>query len=213
MTIPDGFGPASEVFARNYNQWSNSHNGWNNVLGSDTVQIGSIRTRSSDSWVTDSAASATAYSCAIKVLNSVGSGLISLSFRVTRLITVPLVLTRTETLAVPFSKPQKPQDITLALSLHPGSRLVFASEMFISVEPLVSTQLLHRLPPMYIIVTMRQSSRNISWVEHHLVQLLTSSLGCSFLTYFPSHSCYTRWLRLRCVVVELLKQHDTESSI
>lgn len=38
-------------------------------------------------------------------------------------------------------------------------------------------------------------------------------VGCSFLTYFPSHSCYTRWLRLRCVVVELLKQHDTESSI
>ncbi|KDN46721.1 hypothetical protein RSAG8_04101, partial [Rhizoctonia solani AG-8 WAC10335] len=35
-------------------------------FGSDTIQIGSIRTRSSDSYVTDSAASATAYSCAIK---------------------------------------------------------------------------------------------------------------------------------------------------
>lgn len=77
LIIPDGFGPASEVFARDFNQWSNGHNGWNNVLGSDTIQIGSIRTRSSDSWVTDSAASATAYSCAIKVPNSVNSSLIN----------------------------------------------------------------------------------------------------------------------------------------
>lgn len=38
-------------------------------LGSDKIQIGSIRTRSSDSHVTDSSASATAYSCAIKTYN------------------------------------------------------------------------------------------------------------------------------------------------
>ena len=101
LTIPDGFGPASEVFARNYNQWSNSRNGWNNVLGSDTIQIGSIRTRSSDSWVTDSAASATAYSCAIKAPSSADSSLISFLLSVPRLIMVLLVLTRMETLVAP----------------------------------------------------------------------------------------------------------------
>ncbi|KAF8751065.1 Alkaline phosphatase [Rhizoctonia solani] len=69
LTIPDGFGPASEVFARDFVQWNNSATGWNRQLGSDTIQIGSIRTRSSDSYVTDSAASATAYSCAIKTYN------------------------------------------------------------------------------------------------------------------------------------------------
>ncbi|CAE6472144.1 unnamed protein product [Rhizoctonia solani] len=69
LTIPDGFGPASEVFARDFVQWNNTATGWNRQLGSDTIQIGSIRTRSSDSFVTDSAASATAYSCAIKTYN------------------------------------------------------------------------------------------------------------------------------------------------
>ncbi|KAJ1305658.1 hypothetical protein OPQ81_000654 [Rhizoctonia solani] len=69
LTIPDGFGPASEVFARDFVQWNNTATGWNRQLGSDTIQIGSIRTRSSDSYVTDSAASATAYSCAIKTYN------------------------------------------------------------------------------------------------------------------------------------------------
>ncbi|CUA72597.1 alkaline phosphatase [Rhizoctonia solani] len=69
LTIPDGFGPASEVFARDFVQWNNTATGWNRQLGSDTIQIGSIRTRSSDSYVTDSAASATAYSCGIKTYN------------------------------------------------------------------------------------------------------------------------------------------------
>ncbi|KAG8705463.1 hypothetical protein FRC09_002940 [Ceratobasidium sp. 395] len=69
MTIPDGFGPASEVFARDFVQWNNTATGWNRQLGSDKIQIGSIRTRSSDSYVTDSSASATAYSCAIKTYN------------------------------------------------------------------------------------------------------------------------------------------------
>ncbi|KAG9124932.1 hypothetical protein FRC07_009645 [Ceratobasidium sp. 392] len=69
LTIPDGFGPASEVFARDFVQWNNSATGWNRQLGSDKIQIGSIRTRSSDSYVTDSSASATAYSCAIKTYN------------------------------------------------------------------------------------------------------------------------------------------------
>ncbi|KAF8671470.1 Alkaline phosphatase [Rhizoctonia solani] len=69
LTIPDGFGPASEVFARDFVQWNNTATGWNRQLGSDKVQIGSIRTRSTDSYVTDSSASATAYSCAIKTYN------------------------------------------------------------------------------------------------------------------------------------------------
>lgn len=37
----------------------------------DELLIGSIRTKSSDSYVTDSAASATAYSCGIKTYNGV----------------------------------------------------------------------------------------------------------------------------------------------
>ncbi|QRV78782.1 alkaline phosphatase [Ceratobasidium sp. AG-Ba] len=69
LTIPDGFGPASEVFARDFVQWNNTATGWNRQLGSDKIQIGSIRTRSTDSYVTDSSASATAYSCAIKTYN------------------------------------------------------------------------------------------------------------------------------------------------
>lgn len=38
-------------------------------MASDTLQVGSVRTRSSSSYVTDSAASATAYSCGIKTYN------------------------------------------------------------------------------------------------------------------------------------------------
>ncbi|KAI0681825.1 alkaline-phosphatase-like protein [Earliella scabrosa] len=68
LTIPDGFGPASEGLARNFVQWKNTQ-GWNKVLASDTIQVGSVRTRSTDSLVTDSSASATAYSCAIKTYN------------------------------------------------------------------------------------------------------------------------------------------------
>ncbi|KAG9099944.1 hypothetical protein FRC06_004685 [Ceratobasidium sp. 370] len=69
MVIPDGFGPASETMARDFIQWNNSAYGWNHQLASDTIQIGSVRTRSSSSYVTDSSAAATAYSCAIKTFN------------------------------------------------------------------------------------------------------------------------------------------------
>ncbi|KAF8465340.1 alkaline-phosphatase-like protein [Kalaharituber pfeilii] len=52
--------------ARDYVHWSNN----NTVhLPIDELLIGSIRTRSSDSFVTDSSSSATAYSCGIKTLN------------------------------------------------------------------------------------------------------------------------------------------------
>lgn len=101
MTIPDGFGPASEVSSQYKShlflvdaedrsllgtftngripRWGgtkflvrhlNIHIGIKFtylVLAPDTIQVGSVRTRSSDTLVTDSAASATAYSCAIKV--------------------------------------------------------------------------------------------------------------------------------------------------
>ncbi|KAG8735992.1 hypothetical protein FRC10_009930 [Ceratobasidium sp. 414] len=55
--------------ARDFIQWNNSAYGWNHQLASDTIQIGSVRTRSSSSYVTDSSAAATAYSCAIKTYN------------------------------------------------------------------------------------------------------------------------------------------------
>ncbi|KAF8598652.1 alkaline phosphatase-like protein [Ceratobasidium sp. AG-I] len=69
LVIPDGFGPASEVFARDFIQWNNTAYGWNHQLASDTIQIGSVRTRSSDTYITDSSAAGTAYSCAIKTYN------------------------------------------------------------------------------------------------------------------------------------------------
>ena len=38
-------------------------------MASDNIQIGSVRTRSSDTYITDSSAAGTAYSCAIKTYN------------------------------------------------------------------------------------------------------------------------------------------------
>ena len=171
LIIPDGFGLASEVFARNYNR----RNDWNNVLGSDTIQIGSTRTRSPDSWVTDSAASATAYSCAIKVPSSAYSSLFELLFRIPRLITVPLVLMKMETLAAQFSKLQRPQDITPVLLSRPGSWLVYVLKMFTYIKPLVSMQLLQRSPPTYMTVTMSQLSQHNLSVELYSDQLLIFS--------------------------------------
>lgn len=59
--------PASETMARDYMQWLHPEKSWNYQLPADTIQIGTVRTRSSDSLVTDSAAAATAYACGIKV--------------------------------------------------------------------------------------------------------------------------------------------------
>ncbi|RPB01680.1 alkaline phosphatase-like protein [Choiromyces venosus 120613-1] len=66
MVIPDGFGPASGTMARNWVHWND-----NSTVGLpiDEMMIGQVRTRSSDSYVTDSASSATAYSCGIKTFN------------------------------------------------------------------------------------------------------------------------------------------------
>ena len=66
--ISDGFGPASQTLARNYYQ---SINGFpeNTTLPLDSILVGSSRTRSASSLVTDSAAGATAFSCGLKTFN------------------------------------------------------------------------------------------------------------------------------------------------
>jgi alkaline phosphatase len=65
LMISDGFGPASETFARNVAQYTNR----SNTLSLDSILIGSSRTRSGSSFVTDSAAGATAFACGIKTYN------------------------------------------------------------------------------------------------------------------------------------------------
>ncbi|KAI9348166.1 alkaline-phosphatase-like protein [Obelidium mucronatum] len=68
MIISDGFGPASQTLARNYNAYVNNL-GPEALLPLDHILVGSSRTRSSSSFVTDSAAGATAFSCALKSYN------------------------------------------------------------------------------------------------------------------------------------------------
>ncbi|ORX66851.1 alkaline phosphatase-like protein [Linderina pennispora] len=68
LMISDGFGPASETMARNF--WQQTHKlpvGFQSPL--DEILVGSSRTRSSSSLVTDSAAGATAFSCGHKSYN------------------------------------------------------------------------------------------------------------------------------------------------
>lgn len=66
--VSDGFGPASQTAARNYAQFVNNYS-TDYQLPLDTILVGSSRTRSSDSFVTDSAAGATAFSCSLKSYN------------------------------------------------------------------------------------------------------------------------------------------------
>ncbi|CAG8703675.1 7361_t:CDS:10, partial [Dentiscutata erythropus] len=68
LMISDGFGPASETFARGYYQYINDLS-YNYTTPLDRILVGSSRTRSSDSLVTDSAAGATAFSCIKKTYN------------------------------------------------------------------------------------------------------------------------------------------------
>ncbi|CAO0799842.1 unnamed protein product [Mucor circinelloides] len=68
MMISDGFGPASETFARQYYQWL-EHKDNKDILPLDEIFVGQSRTQSSSSLVTDSAAGATAFSCAKKSYN------------------------------------------------------------------------------------------------------------------------------------------------
>ncbi|KAI9504273.1 alkaline phosphatase [Coemansia spiralis] len=68
LMISDGFGPASETMARNYMQKVHGLPfSYQSPL--DEILVGSSRTRSSDSLVTDSAAGATAFSCQMKTYN------------------------------------------------------------------------------------------------------------------------------------------------
>jgi alkaline phosphatase len=71
--ISDGFGPASETFARDYEQYVKKLN-YNYLTPLDKILVGSSRTRSSDSLITDSAAGATAFACAIKSYNGAIGG-------------------------------------------------------------------------------------------------------------------------------------------
>ncbi|KAI1313397.1 hypothetical protein EDD11_002664 [Mortierella claussenii] len=69
MMVSDGFGPASQTYARSYYQYINkADEGYMSSL--DKILVGSSRTRSSDSLVTDSAAGATAFSCGLKSYNA-----------------------------------------------------------------------------------------------------------------------------------------------
>ncbi|KAI8891397.1 alkaline phosphatase-like protein [Backusella circina FSU 941] len=68
MMISDGFGPASETFARQYRQYTEGL-GPKVILPLDEIHVGHSRTQSSSSLVTDSAAGATAFSCAMKSYN------------------------------------------------------------------------------------------------------------------------------------------------
>lgn len=76
--VSDGFGPTSEVFARDFYQHLMYGTGQlppvddpavPKQLPLDTILVGTSRTRSYNSWVTDSAAGATAFSCALKSYN------------------------------------------------------------------------------------------------------------------------------------------------
>jgi len=73
MMVSDGFGPASQTYGRSYWQYINNHTeGVKTSL--DEILIGASRTRSSNSLVTDSAAGATAFSCAMKSYNAAIGG-------------------------------------------------------------------------------------------------------------------------------------------
>ncbi|CAG8608427.1 6047_t:CDS:10 [Cetraspora pellucida] len=68
LMISDGFGPASETFARDYYQYVNDLH-YNYTTSLDQILVGLSRTRSSNCLVTDSAAGATAFSCVKKTYN------------------------------------------------------------------------------------------------------------------------------------------------
>ncbi|KAH7053684.1 alkaline phosphatase [Linnemannia elongata] len=69
MMVSDGFGPASQTYGRSYWQYINGHPE-DAKTSLDEILIGASRTRSSNSLVTDSAAGATAFSCAMKSYNA-----------------------------------------------------------------------------------------------------------------------------------------------
>ncbi|KAI7894269.1 alkaline-phosphatase-like protein [Mucor mucedo] len=68
MMVSDGFGPASETFARQYYSWKEDLP-VKAVFPLDKIMVGQSRTQSSSSLITDSAAGATAFACALKSYN------------------------------------------------------------------------------------------------------------------------------------------------
>ncbi|KAI9032250.1 alkaline-phosphatase-like protein [Hyaloraphidium curvatum] len=68
VMIPDGFGPASGTLARELAQ--RRANDSSLTLALDSIAVGSCRTRSTSSFVTDSAAGATAYATGRKTYNA-----------------------------------------------------------------------------------------------------------------------------------------------
>lgn len=74
MMISDGFGPASETYSRSYYQYINGLP-FDHMMPLDTIHVGQSRTRSASSLVTDSAAGATAFSCAKKTYNGAIAGI------------------------------------------------------------------------------------------------------------------------------------------
>ncbi|SPO27570.1 related to PHO8 - repressible alkaline phosphatase vacuolar [Ustilago trichophora] len=71
LMISDGYGPASVSFTRHFAQALNNDTDYNSDfrLPLDTILVGTHRSRSSSSLITDSAAGATAFSCAKKSYN------------------------------------------------------------------------------------------------------------------------------------------------
>ena len=73
MMVSDGFGPASQTYGRSYWQYTNNYTSAD-LTSLDRILVGASRTRSNDSLVTDSAAGATAFSCAKKSYNAAIGG-------------------------------------------------------------------------------------------------------------------------------------------
>lgn len=74
MMVTDGMGPASLSLARSFKQHTENL-AIDDILALDRYLLGSSRTRSSNSLITDSAAGATAFSCALKLYNgAIGVG-------------------------------------------------------------------------------------------------------------------------------------------
>ena len=75
MMVSDGFGPASQTYGRSFYQYKYRNKLPEGKLTSlDEMLVGTSRTQSSDSLVTDSAAGATAFSCALKTYNAAIGG-------------------------------------------------------------------------------------------------------------------------------------------
>ncbi|KAN0060014.1 vacuolar alkaline phosphatase [Thecaphora frezii] len=71
MMVSDGFGPASQTYTRAFYQALTNNTAYDAAyrLPLDTILVGTHRSRSSNSLITDSAAGATAFACAKKSYN------------------------------------------------------------------------------------------------------------------------------------------------